>query len=102
MSAATLKAAALAILASGNAWCKGCCARDVNGLPCPPLSSRAVAWDVEGALLKAQHDSSETNWTNYHSVYGTLRSKIPGSYKNTDVESYNDGVAWSAIAALFA
>jgi hypothetical protein len=102
MSAATLKAAALAILNSGNAWCKGCGARDVNGLPCPPLSSRAVKWDVEGALLKAQHNSVEPNWSSYHSVYGTLRSKIPGSFKNSDVESYNDGVAWAAIAALFA
>lgn len=104
MSAATLKAAALVLLATGSGWTKGANARLANGLPCSPGHPDAVTFDIQGALLRAQYNSSEPNYGSLNSVYNTLRGKIPGGSKNSDIESYNDdsNVLWAQIASIFA
>ena len=101
MSTETLKAATLAILADGANWTQKANARLADDKSCSPTHPDATKWDVMGALIKAQKDSIEPNYVSYHAVYADLRSKIPDTYKNTDLESYNDDVTWAEIAALF-
>ena len=102
MTAATLKAATLAILGDGASWTQGALARKADGKPCSPFHQDAVEWDVMGALIKAQLESTEPNYASYQLVYDDLRGNIPGSYKNQDIESYNDEATWAQVAALFA
>lgn len=98
MTSTQLVAAILALLDNGNSWCKGTNARDAAGLPCSPMSSFAIEWDIMGALIKAYE--GQTNYTAYHEVLQGLTSKIPSDFKSRDLEAYNDDVDWSAIAAL--
>ncbi|WEM34508.1 hypothetical protein [Xanthomonas phage X1] len=104
MSQATLQAATLAILAGGASWTQGALARKADGLPCSPFNEDAVTWDMMGALIKAQLESDEPNWTSYHLVYNALRDALPADYKSRDIEAYNDDadVVWGDISALFA
>lgn len=104
MSAATLKAAVLTILAGGASWTQGALARKADGLPCSPFHPDAVEWDMMGALIKAQLESDEPNYASYQLVYASLRDALPAGTRNKDIESYNDDadVAWSDINALFA
>jgi len=103
MSAVTLKAAALAILGdSGANWTRGALARTSTDKPCSPLNPSAVKFDVMGALIVAQKNSSEPDLSSYHAVYNLLRSKIPVDRRNRDIEAYNDATDWAGISALFA
>ena len=101
MSEATLKAATLALLDNGLGWTKNANARLGDNKPCSAMQAGAVVFDIMGALIRAQADSTEPNLVSYHAVYNTLRSKIPTTYKNEDLESYNDDVTWAEVAALF-
>jgi len=101
MSAATLKAAALALLNSGATWTQGALARRANGTPCSPMSASAARYDVMGALIRAQSVSAEPNLVSFHAAYDQLRAKIPSGYKNEDIESFNDDTNWAGVAALF-
>lgn len=95
---AETKAAILSSLAGGSNWIKGANARDINDLPCPPLSGEAVKWDIYGALLVATKD--EPNYTLRNDTYFALRDAIPEDYKNRDIESYNDFATWSQLSAI--
>jgi hypothetical protein len=50
---AVLLAAARLLLEKG--WCQGARALDEHGVPCSPLSPRAVCWDLEGAIQRAAY-----------------------------------------------
>lgn len=90
-----------ALFEGGNSWTKGTSARDADGLPCPILSSRAVSWDLIGALIKANHTEGNTDFTALNAAYADLCTMIPPSFKSKDVEAYNDVAEWDDIDAFF-
>lgn len=94
-----LSAAAVIVSAEAN-WCKRAAARKANGLPCSPLSPHAVAWDLNGSLLKAAQDLGLGNAV-LHEAYLHLRSKIPSERRNKDVDYFNDSLDFADVAALF-
>lgn len=99
MSIETIKADILNILgANGVNWCKGSCAVDSEGITCAIRSINAKKWDVFGALVLANGDNK--NFGDYHAVYNYLRSNIPVTYKNSDIESYNDDTDFNGILSL--
>jgi len=98
---------AAAIVGSSGAWCKGANARDASGKWCSPLSPNAVAWDVYGALMKAWHSNVAYHDSDFQTALAYVRAKIPaaftggGARKNTDIEAYNDTLAFGSVAGLF-
>ena len=93
----------MSILSSGSAWCKGACARDVEGLMCPILSPKAVQWDLYGATLLAHHRSGQhPDYTVFHDALKTMGEAIPSSYKSRDLDAYNDDSTWADIQAIIA
>lgn len=100
MSVSSLLTAAKAIVSSAGTWTKGANARDADDNPVPILSPDATKWDIFGALAKARVDEDET-LANFHGAYAVIRGNIPGARKNQDIESYNDDIAFGAVAAMF-
>lgn len=98
MNHTDLVSAILTLLNGGNAWCKGANARDSSGRPCSPLSPNAVQWDFMGALIKSYEGVSD--YTEYHKVLSDLTANIPLSYKNRDIESFNDDAEWGDLVSL--
>ncbi len=101
MSAETLKAATLTLLDTGMGWTKGANARLADNSPCSPLHPDALVFDMMGALIRAQFESDEPDFSSFHAVYNELRSNIPVDYKNEDIESFNDDALWADVEALF-
>jgi hypothetical protein len=99
---ATLLSAAAAILGSSGTWCKGANARDANGVWCPIGSSRAVSWDLYGALKRSQAQGSYSV-ADFDSAFAHLRAKVPVGFHhdNRDIEYYNDSLTFGDLAALF-
>lgn len=100
MSVAALRAEMLSILAGGAAWCQKTNAEDATGKPCPIGNGSAVKWDVFGALLEAKRNLNLPTWQEYHELYDYMESKIPSTYRNRDIESYNDDTDFAGILAI--
>lgn len=106
MDAEQLLARAVTILGGGTNWTKFANARDINDLWCPVMSTRAVKWDIFGALFKAHAETGEKNWREYQKAYDIARSRIPLSWRrlrkgNEDLEHWNDyGDYASAVSVL--
>ena len=100
MSVAALKAEMITILAGGANWCQKANALNSNGRPCPIGNLDAIKWDIFGALLQAKRNLDLPTWLEYHILYEEMRSRIPPTYKNQDIESYNDDTDFAGILAL--
>lgn len=92
--------AAAALVSTEAAWCKRAAARKTNGLPCSPLYSGAVAWDLHGSLIRAANNLNFGNSV-LHQGYQHLRGKIPPSRRNKDIDSFNDSLIFADVAALY-
>ena len=86
------------LFSSESKWCKGSNARDANGYPVPILSPLAESWDIMGALNYARHKLGQTNYGAWQAVYDFLKSKVPETSKNKDIEYHNDLMNWSEFS----
>lgn len=83
-----------AAFANPDAWTSGAVARDADGNPVGPCNANAVAWDVQGYLIKLQFEENGTNYSELNEAYRLLTLGIPG--KNKDIEFYNDNLGAAA------
>ncbi len=100
MSVAALKAEMISILGGGANWCQHANAQNSNGEPCPIGNGDAIKWDIFGALLQAKRNLDLPTWQEYHELYNEMESKIPSTYRNRDIESYNDDTDFTGVLAL--
>lgn len=101
MNAEELLNKAIEILAGGSNWVKYDNAVDVDGKFCPIHSKKAVKWDIYGALRRAHYESGNRSWKPFHEAYETAKKNIPQSFRNRDIEDWNDfGDFKSAISIL--
>lgn len=101
MNANEILGRAVEILDSGNRWVKYNNAVDKDGKFCSIFSPSAVKWDIQGALLLAHFESGVRDFTEYHKAYEMARDNIPTSFRNRDIEDWNDfGDFDSAVSVL--
>lgn len=101
MDAKALLARAIAILDGGAKWVKYRNAVDVKGNPVPIMSSRAVAWDIFGALKKAHYESGNDSWEEYHIAYNSAKNNIPEDFRNRDIEDWNDYGDFASAISIY-
>ena len=100
MSATDLITQVKTILATEAKWCKGANARDAAGIYCGAGNPNAVAFDIYGALQKASLEADAPNYRDMNEAYILLRDAIPATYKNRDIESWNDDATFADVQAL--
>lgn len=99
---ATLLTDAAALLSTSTAWCVGANARNASGIWVAIDNPTAVAWDIFGALKKAQAQGSYTV-SDFETSLAHCRAKIPSTFHhdNQDIEFYNDSLSFGQVAAIF-
>lgn len=95
-----LRAEMLSILGNGANWCKGSNARKADNTPCPIGNPSAAQWDIYGALWLANYNLDAPDWSTFHELYERMSNNLPHTYKNKDIESYNDDVEWAELLPI--
>lgn len=97
MSAEAILTRAALIIADESAWTQKAIARKASGVPCGPLSSLAVRWDMYGAMVKAkqelglpQRDLNEADLI--------LQEKF--TTRNKEIDYFNDRNTHAACLAI--
>lgn len=102
MTTAALLSSAASLISTSAAWCTKANARNAAGVWTPIDHSDAVAWDIFGALKKAQLAGSYSV-SDFEGALAHVRAKIPAGFHhdNQDIEFYNDSLTFSQVAAIF-
>ena len=82
------------LLESASKWTRGAQARDADGNPVSPFSSRAVSWSLIGALRRCHQEewnaARDKAWSD---VLGRFGATMNLGIYNDEVAAYEDVVA---------